>query len=182
MTHGQRQGFEDRLARIQKGGVNTMGEVHIGPRDEVRASKKSKPANTVRMKKKKNGNKEIGRSSGSTLIILAFIFGALSMFVGQSAAFHFFHPLGLIQLDLSETALAPHLSMAHLAIGGVLGLLFCWTFRLTSILRLAAMGAGLFVMVEYHNDMIKSVPGVYTQFFHKEYVKQVILEQQPPAA
>ena len=64
-----------------------MGEVHLGPRDEVRAkdAKRSKPSNTVRIKQKKQVKKEIGRNSGLTLIILAFVFGSLSMFVGQAA-------------------------------------------------------------------------------------------------
>ena len=48
----QRKGFEDRLSRIKQGGANTMGEVQIGPRDET-DSRKSKPTNTVRIKRKK---------------------------------------------------------------------------------------------------------------------------------
>ncbi len=37
MTHVQRQTFEDRLNRIQVGGENTNGEIHTGPREQVRA-------------------------------------------------------------------------------------------------------------------------------------------------
>ena len=148
-----------------------MGEVHIGPREEVRAGK-GKPKNTVRLKKK-NKKVEIGRSSGMTLIILAFIFGALSMFVGQVATFHFFQPGGLAPIDVSGSALETYLPYAHFAIGGVLALLFCWTFRLTSVLRMAAMAVGLFVMVQYHTQMVQTVPGIYVKFFSKGYVKEI---------
>lgn len=174
ISKGQRSGFEDRLARIKKGGINTMGEVQIGPREEVRAGAKgkSKPANTVRMKKKKASKKEVGRGSATSLIFLAFLFGVLSMFVGQAAGYHFFGG-GLVPIDLTGTPAEPYLGQAHLIMGGLLGFLFCWTFRLTSIMRVAAMVAGLAVMVQYHTDLVQQAPGVYTKFFSKAYVKEV---------
>ena len=173
MSKDQRSGFDDRLARIRKGGSNTMGEVHIGPREEIRAGNKKAPKNTVRVKKKNNKHKEIGRGSALSLLILSFVFGAFSMFVGQAADFHLFQTGGLAPIDLSGTPVEPYLAQASLVFGGVLAILFAWTFRLTTILRLAAVAAGLFVMVEYHSDLVKQVPGVYTKFFSKAYVKSV---------
>ena len=170
---GQRDGFESRLSRIKKGGANTMGEIQVGPREEIRAGSKSKPTNTVRIKQKKKKNMEVGRGSTMSLIILAFVFGALSMFVGQVANFHLFQAGGLAPVDLTETAIAPYLPFAHLAIGGVLAVMFCWTFRLTSVLRLAAAAIGVFVVMEYHTEMVQQAPGVYTKFFSKAYVKEV---------
>ncbi|AZQ67742.1 hypothetical protein EF888_11710 [Silicimonas algicola] len=167
----QRTGFEDRLSRIKKGGDNTMGEVHIGPRDEVRAGQKRKPGTTVRLKKKKQSKKEIGRASGVSLLILAFLFGALSMFVGQAASYHLFAETGLIQLDLSATPAAPYVPVAHIVIGGFFAVLFAWTFQLMGVVRLAAIAAGLFVMVQYQPVLIKSVPGVYAAFFSDEFVE-----------
>lgn len=177
MSKDQRDGFEDRLSRIKKGGANTAGEVQIGPRDEIRAGDKraSKPANSVRIKQRRRKKKEVGRGSTLSLIILAFAFGALSMFVGQAAGFHFFGG-GLVPIDLSGTPLEPYLPQAHFAIGGVLALLFCWTFRLTSMMRIIAMVAGLAVMVQYHTEMVQQAPGVYQKFFSKGYVKRVQAE------
>ena len=57
-----RDGFEDRLARIKKGGANTMGEIQVGPREEIRAGSKTKPTNTVRVKRKKQAR---NRKSGA---------------------------------------------------------------------------------------------------------------------
>ena len=167
----QRTGFEDRLSRIKKGGDNTMGEVHIGPRDEVRAGQKRKPNNTIRLKKKKQSKKEIGRASGMSLMILAFFFGALSMFVGQATAYQLFAETGLIKLDLSTTAVAPYVPVAHFIIGGFFALLFAWTFQLMAMARLVAIGLGLFVMVQYQPVLVKSVPGIYAAFFSKEFVE-----------
>lgn len=170
---GQRDGFENRLSRIKKGGANTMGEIQVGPREEIRAGSKTKPTNTVRIKQKKKKNMEVGRGSAMSLIILAFVFGAMSMFVGQVANFHFFEVGGLVPIDLTETPVAPYLQFAHLAIGGVLAAMFCWTFRLTSILRMAAAAIGVFVVMEYHTEMVQQAPGVYTKFFSKAYVTEV---------
>ncbi len=170
---GQRDGFENRLDRIKKGGVNTMGEIQVGPREEIRAGSKTKPTNTVRIKQKKKKNMSVGRGSTMSLIMLAFAFGALSMFVGQVANFHFFQAGGLVPIDLTETPVGPYLPFAHLAIGGVLAVMFCWTFRLTSIMRLAAAAIGVFLVMEYHTEMVKQAPGIYTKFFSKAYVKEV---------
>lgn len=174
MSKDQRSGFDDRLKRIKKGGANTMGEVQIGPRDEVRAGDKraSKPANSVRVKRKKQKHKEIGRGSAMSLILLAFVFGGLSMFVGQAAGFHFFGG-GRVPVDVSGTFFEPYVPIAHLLIGGFLALLFCWTFYLTTMLRVVAMVAGLGLMAQFHTELVQTVPGVYTKFFSKGYVKRV---------
>lgn len=169
----QGDGFEDRLKRIKKGGANTMGEIQVGPREEIRAGSKTKPTNTVRVKRKKQKKQEIGRGSTMSLLILAFVFGGLSMFVGQVANFHLFQEGGFLPVDLTGTPVEQYLPFAHLAIGGLLALMFCWTFHLTSVLRVAAAAAGVFLVFEYHTEMVQQAPGVYTKFFSKAYVKEV---------
>ena len=54
----QKTSFEDRLARINSGGPNTMGDIHVGPVDEEmiygdKKGKKPKKSNVVRVKSKK---------------------------------------------------------------------------------------------------------------------------------
>ena len=168
-------GFDDRIKRIKKGGANTMGEVHIGPRDEVRAGekgRKSKPSNTVRMKSKKNKKVDVA-DGGSSLIILALIFGAMSMFVGQAASFHFFQEGGLAPITPPE-AIAPYIQFAPLAIGGTLAILFMWTFRMSTFMRASAMIAGCAGVFIYHTELVQKAPGLYTSFFTKEYVAAVL--------
>ncbi|NNE88003.1 MAG: hypothetical protein HKN27_07995 [Silicimonas sp.] len=176
MSRSDQSGFEDRLKRIQKGGANTMGEVHIGPRDEVRANKKgrkSRPSNTVRIKQKNKKTTVLGEGSNSALVPLALMFGALSMFVGQAAAFHFFQDGGLAPITPPEV-IAPYIQYAPLAIGGTLAALFMWTFRLSGFLRSAALIAGCAAVFVYHVELVQKVPGLYTGFFTKEYVASVL--------
>ena len=89
---------------------------------------------------------------------------------------------GLVPLDLGESAITPYLPFAHIAIGTVLALLFCWTFRLTTFVRMAAMALGLFVMVNYHVELVHNVPKVYVKFFSKPYVKAIRAEARAAAA
>jgi hypothetical protein len=176
MARSNQSGFEDRLKRIQKGGANTMGEVHIGPRDEVRAnqkSRKSKPSNTVRMKAKRGKKGNIGENSGSALVVLAAMFGALSMFVGQAAAFHLFQDGGLVPVTPPE-AIAPYIQYAPIAFGATLALLFMWTFRLSTLMRVTALAGACAAVFIYHTELVQSVPGLYTGFFTKEYVASVL--------
>ena len=174
LSNVQRRGFEDRLGRIKKGGDNTMGEVHIGPREEVRAGQKAEKKTTVRMKRKTK-NVKIGDGSNVSLVPLAFVFGAMSMFVGQAAAYHMFADTGLIQSDVSSIApVEPYIPYAHFLFGGVLALLFGWTFRMTSALRFLALVGGLAVMVQYQSDIIQKAPGLYQAFFSKAYVQDAL--------
>ena len=175
MSRQAQGGFEERLQRIQKGGANTMGEVHIGPRDEVRADhkgRKSRPSNTVRVKGKKK-SKTVDAGSNGALGPVALAFGALSMFVGQAAAFHFFQEGGLAPITPPEV-IAPYIQYAPIAIGGTLALLFMWTFHLSSILRSAALIAGCAGVFVYHVELVQKAPGLYTGFFTKEYVASVL--------
>lgn len=164
-----------------------MGEIQVGPREEIRAGSKSKPSNTVRMKRKSTKKKEIGRSSGMTLVILAFVFGAFSMFVAQVANFHLFVPGGLTPVDLSQSFVAPYIPYAQLVFGGVLALLFCWTFHLMTMMRVLATVAGLFAVMQFHTEMVQFAPGTYVKFFSKGYVNDVrataqTVQAQDPAA
>lgn len=176
MSQTDQSGFNDRIKRIKKGGANTMGEVHIGPRDEVRANnkdRKSRPSNTVRMKAKNRKNIIVGEGSNSALVPLALFFGALSMFVGQAASFHLFQEGGLVPISLPEVA-APYVAYAPIAIGGTLALTFAWTFRFSGFMRGMALIAGCAGVFVYHTQLVQTAPGLYTSFFTKEYVAAVI--------
>lgn len=174
LANAQRDGFDRRLSKIRKGGANTMGEVHIGPRDEVRAGKKGESNNTVRMKRKKSAKSAtIGEGSTPVLMVLGLLFGAMSMFVGQATAFHLFDAGGLMPLTLPEAAQVA-IPYASLIIGGTLAMMFAWTFRLTTALRMIAVAVGLYGMVYFHTDLVGKMPGLYTNFFTKEYVTDVL--------
>lgn len=172
ISNAQRSGFDDRLSRIKKGGANTMGEVHIGPRDEERA-RKGKNENVVRMKKKKN---QAVKSDGSTVVLapIGVLLGGISMFVGQAANYQIFNEGGLLNLAPPVEALAPFMQYAPFLFGGILALMFAWTFRLTSGLRLLALLGGFGAVFYYQADLIQTMPGMYANFFSPEFVKAAL--------
>jgi len=164
------QTFEDRLKRINKGAANTMGEVHIGPRDE-KTPRNGKATNTVRLKAKTKKVK-IGEGSNWVLVPLAMVIGALSVFAGQAAAFHFFQDGGLMPVSLPEAIamVEPYMIYAHLVIGGLLALIFTWTFGFNGMFRKLAVAAGFGAMLFGQVQVMERFPTIYANFFSEAYV------------
>jgi hypothetical protein len=173
LSNAQRDGFDQRLNRIKKGGANTMGEVQIGPRDESER-KGSKHANTVRLKKKKNKKvKDLDRGSSLGLLPLAGFFGGLSMFVGQAMDYQLFNAGGLFAMSTPHPALEPYMQYAPFFLGGVLAMLFAFTFRFSGGLRAVALAAGFWAVFQYQTTLVTIFPGMYAGFFSKEFVEGV---------
>ncbi len=168
MAKHQRDAFDDRLNRIKKGAPNTMGELQIGPRDEVRAGQKSKTTNTVRMKRKKK-NVNIGEGSNWVLVPTAFVIGGLSMFVGQAAAYHFFGG-GLVPIEIPFEAIQPAIPYANFVFAGLLALLFTWTFGFTNKKRKFAVILGLAAVFYFEGDLADRYPGTYASMYSEAYV------------
>ena len=162
-------GFEDRLARIQKGGANTMGAVQIGPRDE-KAAMNGTADNTVTLKRKKNKKAELSDGNSSVLVPLAVLLGGVSMFVGQAAAYHLFQPGGLMPISVPVPALETYVPFAHLLFGSILALMFAYTFRLTKSLRAIALVGGMVAVVHFQAELIEQFPGLYAGLFSEEFV------------
>ncbi|MEM7719898.1 MAG: hypothetical protein AAF222_11910 [Pseudomonadota bacterium] len=175
LANDQRDGFDKRIAKIRKGGSNTMGEVHIGPVDEaqVYGKKKGKATNTVRIKKKKAKNIDLTSGSTGTLTLLAVFFGGMSMFVGQAMDFHFYGAGGLLQLSAPAIA-EPYMQYAPFLFGGLLALAFGWTFRLMRGVRFLGLAGGFGAVFHYKADLIQAMPGLYAGFFSKEYVEAAL--------
>ncbi|WP_413717120.1 hypothetical protein [Silicimonas sp. MF1-12-2] len=167
----QRKGFEDRLSRIKQGGANTMGEVQIGPRDET-DSRKSKPTNTVRIKRKKPKKVNIGEGSNVVLAPIAAAVGGLSMFVGQAAEYHLFQPGGLFNISIPLEAAAMAIPYAHFIIAIALALSLSWAFGLTNLVRRMAMITGLAAVTVWQTELVERYPGVYTGVFSEAFVQE----------
>lgn len=167
----QRDGFDQRISRIKKGGPNTMGEVHIGPVDEAKVygKKKGKATNTVRMKKKSKKNVDVTSGSTLALAILAVLFGGLSMFVGQALNFHLYDAGGLLQM-VPPAVIEPYVQYAPFLFGGLLALAFGWTFRLMRGIRFVALVGGFVAVFYYQADLIQAMPSFYAGFFSEEFV------------
>ena len=175
LSNAQREGFDKRISRIKKGGPNTMGEVHIGPVDEaqVYGKKKGKPTNTVRVKKKRSKNVDLGSGSTLSLAVLAVFFGGLSMFVGQAMNFHFYDAGGLLQMT-PPAIVEPYVQYAPFVFGGLLALAFGWTFRLMRGIRFLALAGSFGAVFYYQSELIQAMPSLYAGFFSKEFVEAAL--------
>jgi hypothetical protein len=175
LANDQRDGFDRRISRIKKGGANTMGEVHIGPVDEaqVYGKKKGKATNTVRLKKKRKKKVDLNSGATGTLVILAVLFGGLSMFVGQAIDYHLYGVGGLGGLTPPEFA-ADYVQYAPFFFGGILALAFGWTFRLLQGARFLALIGGFCAVFYYQSELIQTFPSAYAGFFSKAYVEAAL--------
>lgn len=162
----QRDGFEERLKRIQKGGANTMGEVHIGPKDEEKA-RKGKDKSTVQLKKKKH---KAPKRGGLIMLFVGLFIGVLCMFVGKAADFHMFAEGGLAPMEVPIAALEPYMVYAPFVFAGLLALIFAWTFQMSTLMRKVAVIAGLTGAVYFEGDLVNQFPGIYTSMFNEAYV------------
>lgn len=167
LTESQRQTFEERLGRIKVGGENTAGEIHVGPREMVRAKDKKKQKPKSRNKSRKLPKAQEGSGPLAVMLPLGIFLGALSLSAGQLTNFHLFAPEGLGQFTppIPEVAL-----FGHFLIGGILALLFTWAFEMDSLLRKMAVVAGFAAMVYYETQVIALYPDVYATFFSEGYV------------
>ncbi len=168
VAQAQKSTFEDRLARIQKGAPGTMGEVHIGPRDEALA-KEGQSTNTVRLKTKRKKVK-VGEGSNLVLVPVALFIGGLSIFAGRAVAYHLFGEGGLMPVTLPVAALEAYIPYTHLVIGALLALIFTWTFGFSNLVRKLAVVAGFAGMFYFEAQVIERFPGTYASFFSEAYV------------
>ena len=169
MTHEQKYSFEKRLSRIRKGAANTMGEVHIGPRDEEKA-RTGKHSNTVRLKGKKKKPVEIRNGSNAALLPIGFLIGGLSMFAGQALAYHLFGDGGLLPIEIPVPVVAEYTQFAHYLFAAALALMFAWTFGMSTVIRKLAVIAGLASVVYFEGDLVQKYPGIYACIFSETYV------------
>jgi hypothetical protein len=168
----QRQSFEDRVKRIGTDGPNTMGEVHIGPRDEETA-RSGEATNSVRMKRKRK-NVRIAEGSNYVMVPVALIIGALSVFAGRAAAYHLFADGGLMPMAVPVPALEPYTDYAQFLFAALLALIFTWTFGFSGKLRKLAVIAGFTAMMIGEVHVIERFPELYANFFSKAYVTEAL--------
>jgi hypothetical protein len=174
MAQAQRTSFEERLARINSGGPNTMGEVHVGPVDEAMVyGKKSRNDNVVRVKPKKNKKaaKATGGLGSILLLPLAALIGAISMFAGEVGAFHMFTDGGMFPVSLPDAVamLNPYVQYASFALAALLALIFTWTFQFRGLIGKVAVIAGAFAFLWYQPMLVDMYPDVFAAFFSDGY-------------
>ena len=177
-AQAQKTSFEERLARINSGGPNTMGEVHVGPVDEaVVYGKKSRSDNVVRVKgRKKKKDVDIGGRGAILMLPVAALIGAISMFAGEVAAFHLFTEGGMFPVSLPEqiAMVEPYIRFAAFAFAAILALIFAWTFQFKGLTGKIAVIAGAFAFLWYQPSLLAAYPDVFAAFFSEDYAPRDI--------
>lgn len=169
----QKTSFEDRLARINSGGPNTMGEVHVGPvDDEVVYGKKSRNQNVVRVNPKKKKGKNAKGGTGSILLLpVAAAIGGISMFAGEVGAFHMFTEGGMFPVSIPEQVamVEPYIQYAAFALAALLAMIFSWAFQFKGLVGKIAVIAGAAAFLWYQPMLLDMYPEVFTAFFDDSY-------------
>lgn len=167
MTELHRKGFEERLARINSGGPNCIGELHVGPRQEVRARDAQKA-----IKRQVRAAQRRGSPMVSLLLLpVAVAIGALSMFTGRVTSYQFFTGDDAIAFALMGV---PVEMFADVAIAGVLALALAWAFHLTWGLRRIGVLAGVVMMMTAEIQLMEQFPDIFATFFSDTYVASAL--------
>lgn len=172
MAQAQRNGFDDRIARIRTGASpNVMGRIEVGPREEVRAHEgKKKRGRTARMRAARQGESLL---SVLFILPLAFLIGALAFFSGRVAAFHLFSGQGLYFIDLPVWRVD---LWGDIALAATLALLLGWTLRLGHGLRRTALLLGFAGMMSGELLLMQTFPDVFERFYTPSYVTATVAE------
>jgi hypothetical protein len=166
----QKQNFQDRLSRITEGGDNCMGQVHVGPREEVRA-RDSKAAKKQLGKRARKAKRRGSPVATFFLLPVAVAVGAASLFVGRVASYTYFtadapYSFSLAGVDASM--------FADVGIAAVLAMVLSWALRLTFGLRRLAVLAGFVAMMTGEAVLMQHFPDIFTNFYPESYVAGVI--------
>jgi hypothetical protein len=174
MSEQHRQTFEARLARIQQGGPNCMGTIHVGPRPEVR----EKDLKTEKAVAKLVAAKPRRSTTMSTLAALpvAVLLGALSVFVGRVAAYRFFSEDGLYTVAVAGV---PAEMFADILIASLVALILARTFSYTWGMRRVALVAGFVAMMVWEVNLMQAYPALFETAFSETYVAGMLAN--PPA-
>lgn len=152
-----------------------MGTLHVGPRDEVRASE-AKAVEKAQAKARKARTRRGSPLATLLLLPVALALGALAVFVGRVAAYRLFSDDGIYPVVLGGV---PAEMFADIAIASVLAMLLAWTFHLTWGMRRVALVAGFVAMMVGEVNLMQSYPDLFAAFFSDTYVAGMLAD--PPA-
>lgn len=164
LENAQRQTFESRLKRINKGGANTAGTVVVGPPEDPKKAKRRS------RKYRRPGNGFLARLSAAFghlfLVPVSFALGAFAMLTGVVAAFHIDR---LALVDVSEASFFSAISaQSALIVAFLLALAFGWLFRLASGPRKIGLVAGLAAAFILQDSVIQTYPDVFARLMSDE--------------
>lgn len=162
----QKKEFNERLRRISAGGENTMGQIYVGPVDEIAA------------RKKKSGRVAAGLPSlrqtvgYPASIVAAFLLGMLAVLITRYLRFSIAG--SSITGEDADITMAIDAGLA-LAIGFVLKQIF----RLSGKVHETSKTFGIFAMICVMHNLVHTWPGAFEIAFSPEWVTEVIETTEP---
>jgi len=164
LEDAQRQTFETRLKRINKGGPNTAGTVVVGPVDDPKTSKRRA------RKYRRPGNGFLARLASAfghlLLVPVSFALGGFAMLTGVVAAFHIDR---LAPGGVSEAGFFTAIStQSDLIVAVLLAVAFGWLFKLVSGPRKIGLVAGLAAAFLLQDAVIQTYPDVFARLMSDE--------------
>ncbi|MDU8945599.1 hypothetical protein [Ovoidimarina sediminis] len=160
MAEGQKQSFQDRIGRIEKGGANTMGTIYMGA---VEADGK-----TIQPKRRKR--KGGGLIVGLLMLPLAIVFGGIAMLGGRIGLFQLAAQPDLIAEEYAETIMA----WGDLGIGLVLMFVFAVALKMGKGIRKYGLAAGFIAVMLGEPLLIQQAPELFVPAFSEEYVAEMM--------
>ena len=187
MQKRQLQSFEERIGRIRTGdSVNLSGELHIGPREEVRAKDARAQKKELAKRKRKAlraAHSPVGQMSSGDLMLfpVALLVGALAFLAGRLTAFHFLTPDGMFPIDTSAF-LPPTMPVAlwgDLVLAVAFVLIFAWMFHLTRGLRRLGVLLGFAAMMPGETLLVERYPDLAAMAYSPGFVTEALARPSP---
>ncbi|MEM9709690.1 MAG: hypothetical protein AAF871_12975 [Pseudomonadota bacterium] len=170
MAKAQKDGFSDRIGRIQRGdSPNMAGRIEVGPRDEVRAREADKRARREARRNRARAMRRPRESFGSLLFTLptALAVGALSFAAGRLAAFHLFTGEGLYLYEFPGWRIE---LWADFAIAGLVAFFLAWSLHLGHGLRRWGLLFGFAAMTGGESMVMERFPDLFEKVYPASYV------------
>lgn len=150
----QKNQFAGRLKRIEKGGPNTMGQIYIGPAEDMRDPSGLKP------------------HFGIVATVLAFVLGVVAYAAGHLGQFHLVVKDGApLAARLGESGLNAAATIGDVLLAAViLFVLIKLVFRMRGLGPAFVGAIGLFVMMGAESKIMQAAPEIYAALYSQEFV------------
>lgn len=153
MAQRQKQAFQSRIKRINKGGPNTSGYLLVGSQDGT-AGKRNKP---IRIRRGETFGTRLAAAIKNLFIApVAFVVGGLSMVLGIAAAYHLDALQFTQSIEIEQAAFL--LEHIDLLMAVLLALVLGFVLRLGRGPRFLAMMVGLIAVFILQDQLMSAYP------------------------
>lgn len=163
MADIQRQTFQARIKRIEKGGPNTMGHILIGPQDDT-VGKTKKPK---KVRKGQSFGQRLSAAIADLFIMpISFALGGFAMLTGLVATVQF-KAAGIIPAE-AEGLQAQMIPYADVMIALIVGLTIGGLLRLSKGQRKIALFVGIAAVFFGQDALMATYPDVFDRLMSPE--------------